>query len=72
MTVGTVLVTVNKANNKTVSTTIYHTDFTTNSSQQILNRTDIDARGTVTQVIGGNLMYAGAIRGRNMFLIMLN
>jgi len=59
--VGTVLVTVNKANNRTVSTTVYHTDFETNGSRQLLTRTDTNAASTVTKVVGTSTVYAGII-----------
>ncbi|OWP03911.1 hypothetical protein B2J93_5870 [Marssonina coronariae] len=50
-TVGTVMVTVNEATNKTISTTIYHTDYEINGTVTLLSRTNTNAAGTVTQVV---------------------
>ncbi|CZT10027.1 uncharacterized protein RCO7_03179 [Rhynchosporium graminicola] len=50
ITVGTVLVVVNKATNKTTSTTVFHTDYVRNGSTALLTRTDTNSAGTVTQV----------------------
>ena len=57
-TVGTVYVTVNEATNQTSSTTVYHSEYKTNGSMQLLTRTDVDALGTVTGIAEG-------IDGRN-------
>jgi len=72
VTVGTVQVTVNKADNRTVSNTVYHTDFNVNGSQQLLTRTDTDARGTVTKVIDGNYtVYARLYSDTDLCLTLL-
>ncbi|KAK0850835.1 hypothetical protein LTR91_014746 [Friedmanniomyces endolithicus] len=50
--IGTVMVTVNEATNKTQSTTVYNEEYTTDGGTTILTRTDTDAAGTVTQDLG--------------------
>ena len=51
VTVGTVMIIVNEATNKTSTTTIYHTEFEKNGSATLLTRTDTNAAGTITQVV---------------------
>ncbi|KAK0868598.1 hypothetical protein LTR87_014084 [Friedmanniomyces endolithicus] len=50
--IGTVMVTVNEATNKTQSTTVYNEEYTTDGGTTILTRTDTNAAGTVTQDLG--------------------
>lgn len=54
-TVGTVQIIINKATNKTTTTTKYHTEYKSNATGTdalaILERTDVNAAGTVTQVV---------------------
>lgn len=47
-TVGTVIVVVNEATNKTSSTTIYHTEYDANGSSKLYSRTDTNEHGTIT------------------------
>jgi len=49
-TVGTVMVIVNDATNKTTSTTIFHTEFDLSGSSKLLEGTDTNKAGTVTAV----------------------
>lgn len=49
-TVGTVMVTVNEANNQTWSSTRWHTEYMNNDSITLVTRTDTNAAGTVTAI----------------------
>ncbi|KAK4901293.1 hypothetical protein LTR27_001851 [Elasticomyces elasticus] len=48
--VGTVIITINEATNKTYSTTVYNSEFAVNGTSSILTRTDVNSAGTVTKV----------------------
>ncbi|TKA70725.1 hypothetical protein B0A55_07561 [Friedmanniomyces simplex] len=56
--IGTVVVTINEATNKTYSTTVFNEEYTTNGETKILTRTDTNAAGTVTQTLGSATLFS--------------
>lgn len=56
VTVGTVLITINKANGKTYTTTTYHKEFINSKGATLFTPTDINSAGTkIASFPGGHI-----------------